>query len=55
MKRGSRFEFQRLYPYVCRGCNKKRATRIYDRRIKGFCTLCIKTEVNKNQLKLVED
>jgi hypothetical protein len=52
MKRGSRFDFRRIYLYTCRGCGKKRGTRIYERREKEVCTLCTKHEVNKNQLEL---
>jgi len=54
MKRGSKYNFQRVYPYLCRGCNKKRRTRIYERRMGELCTLCTKQEVNKNQLGLLE-
>ena len=52
MKRGSKFNFKRIYPYICKGCNKRRGTRIYERRLVGFCTLCKKLKVDKNQLTL---
>jgi len=52
MKRGSKYNFRRIYPYICKGCGKRRGTRIYARRIAGFCTLCKKKELSKNQLEL---
>jgi len=52
MKRGSRFNFKRIYNYICNGCNKRRGTRIYARRIGGFCTLCRRNKVDENQMSL---
>lgn len=54
MTRGSKFKFKRVYPYICKVCKKKRGTRIYERRLRGICTLCKRQEVNKNQLSLLE-
>ena len=55
MKRGSRFNFRRLYPYVCEGCGKRRGTRIYSRRVAGICSLCREgKEVNKDQMSLLD-
>lgn len=53
MKRGSRFNFRRIYPYICKGCKKKRGTKIYRRRLKELCTICKKREIDKNQLPLI--
>jgi len=52
MKRGSKYNFRRVYPYICRGCGKKRLTRIYERRIDEVCTLCTRRKINENQLEL---
>ena len=52
MKRGSKYNFQRVYPYICRGCKKRRGTRIYERRIGELCTLCTRKKINENQLEL---
>ena len=53
MKRGSRFNFRRIYYYFCKGCKKKRGTKIYARREKGFCTICRRNKVDENQLSLL--
>lgn len=53
MKRGSRFNFRRIYPYTCKGCGKRRGTKIYARRIAGFCTICRRYKVDKNQMPLI--
>jgi len=53
MKRGSRFNFKRIYPYTCKGCGKRRGTRIYSRRLAGFCTICRRLKVDKNQIRLI--
>ena len=53
MKRGSRFGFRRVYPYTCKGCGKRRGTKIYARRIAGFCTICRKYKVDRNQMSLI--
>ena len=54
MKRGSRFNFKRVYPYVCKGCGKRRGTVIYERRINEFCTKCRRHKVDKNQMSLIK-
>ena len=54
MKRGSRFDFKRIYPYVCNGCKKRRGTRIYARRVVKLCTLCRKSGVRENQLSIIK-
>jgi len=54
MKRGSRFDFRRIYPYVCKGCKKRRGTRIYERRIARLCMVCKKNKVSDNQMRLIE-
>lgn len=53
MKRGSKFNFKRIYPYICKGCGKRRGTRIYQRRLDGFCTLCRKNKIDENQMSLI--
>ena len=55
MKRGSRFDFRRIYSYVCKVCKKKRGTRIYRRRIAKICMVCKKNKVNKNQMNLIDE
>jgi len=55
MKRGSRFNFRRIYFYTCKGCDKRRGTKIYARRIAGVCTICRKKEVEENQMSLIGD
>ena len=52
MKRGSKYNFKRVYPYICRGCNQIRGTRIYERRIGELCILCTRKKINENQLEL---
>ena len=52
MKRGSKYSFQRIYPYTCKGCKEKRYTRFFNRREDEICTLCRRKEVNKNQLQM---
>ena len=53
MKRGSRFNFRRVYPYTCKGCSKRRGTKIYSRRIVKLCTVCKRSEIDKNQMNLI--
>jgi len=55
MKRGSKYNFQRVYPYVCKICKKKRGTRIYKRRIAKVCMVCKKNKVSENQMSLIEN
>jgi len=55
MHRGSRFNFRRIYFYTCKGCSKRRGTKIYARRIAGVCTICRKKEVEENQMSLIGD
>ena len=52
MKRGSKYSFQRIYPYICKGCKEKRYTRFFQRREDELCTLCRRKEIDKNQLKM---
>ena len=52
MKRGSKYNFQRIYPYICKECKQKRYTRFFDRRENETCTLCRRKEIDKNQIPL---
>jgi hypothetical protein len=52
MKRGSKYTFKRIYPYLCKGCKKRRSTRLFERRDDELCTLCRKKEIDKNQVPL---
>ncbi len=52
MKRGSKYNFQRIYPYICKVCKQKRYTRFFDRRENETCTICRRKEIDKNQVPL---
>ena len=52
MKRGSKYNFRRIYPYVCKSCRQRRYTRFFNRRKDELCTLCRRKEVDKNQLQM---
>lgn len=49
-----RKKWRRINPYVCKGCNKKRWTFLYERLKESICRTCARDQVPEGMVSLFE-